>query len=342
MIGAMVSPGIAVKVREGARRAALGGSLMLLFLLLRTISNQQLAISLPGWVQDFITLSVSVIIEALPFVLLGIGLSILVQVWLPQTIFYKLIPKNRVLRRMVLSCLGMFLPVCECGNVPLARGLMVRGLTLGDSLTFLLAAPIINPVTIVTTHQAFGGDSTILVARLVGGLLIANIVGWLFDGYKKPEPLLTDEFAATCKKGHTHASEQHTKISRSLRLFSNEANVIMPALFVGSFVAGLVQVAIPRNVLLELGGHVVLSIVAMILLAFIVSICANVDAFFALAFANTFTTGSIVAFLVFGPIVDIKMLSLMRTSYKKRVLLAITAVTTLVSMVLGLVVNYAF
>jgi uncharacterized membrane protein YraQ (UPF0718 family) len=124
-------------------------------------------------------------------------------------------------------------------------------------------------------------------------------------------------------------------------VFSNEANVIVPALFVGGFVAGLVQVAIPRTVLVGLGGDPVLSIFAMMALAFIVSICANVDAFFALAFSNTFTTGSLVSFLIFGPIVDIKMLNLLRTTYKKRVLLTITLVTILVSATFGLAVNYA-
>lgn len=320
-----------------------GVAAILVLLVVRQFSNSQTSVVLPKMLQDFITLSVSVIIEALPFVLLGIVLSIFVQIWLPQSVFFRIIPKRRVPRRLVLSCLGIFLPVCECGNVPLARGLMIRGLTLGDSLTFLLAAPIINPVTILTTRQAFGGDSTILVFRLLGGLLIANIVGWLFDNRKNQDELLTDEFAATCRVDHAHESSSgRSKLSESLRLFSREANVIVPALFVGSFIAGLVQVVIPRDILLSLGGHVVLSIVVMMLLAFIVSICANVDAFFALAFANTFTAGSLVTFLIFGPIIDIKMLNLMRTTYKKPVLVTITVVTVLVSGLLGLVVNYAF
>ncbi len=127
----------------------------------------------------------------MPFVVLGIVLSIVVRVWLPEAWIVKVLPRTPWLRRMVVSLIGMFLPVCECGNVPLARGLMVRGLTVAESMTFLFAAPIINPITIITTHQAFGFDDGILVARLAGGFVIANLLGWVFSRHPEPEKLLT-------------------------------------------------------------------------------------------------------------------------------------------------------
>lgn len=306
----------------------------------RVVTGAAVELSLPNKLQDFITLSLSVMIEALPFILLGLFISIAVQIWLPKHVLFKILPRNTVLRRIILSFLGIFLPVCECGNVPLARGFMIKGLGVGDSLTFLLAAPILNPVTIITTHQAFGGDMTILAWRLAGGFIIANLVGWIFSG-KDSHAVLTDDFQATCKTEHGHSKTQ-SKFQESTRIFRNESNVIAPALFMGSFIAGFIQVALPREVLTSLGGHVVLSILAMMALAFIISICANVDAFFALAFANTFTTGSLVAFLVFGPIVDIKMLALLKTTYRVKVLGTIILVTTLVSGTIGLAVNYAF
>jgi hypothetical protein len=330
------------KLRGSSRIPFFGIVLIALIALMRIVSDQIVNLSLPTRLQDFFILSSSIIIEALPFVILGILLSVIVQIWLPSDLLFKILPKHTAPRRIALSFLGIFLPVCECGNVPLARGLMIKGLTVSESLTFLLAAPILNPITIITTQQAFGSDSTILIARLLGGFMIANIVGWVFSGYKKSSELLTPEFEASCKVDHNETGHQHGKLKRSIEVFIREANVIVPALFVGGIIAGLVQVIIPRSILVELGSDPVLSIFAMMGLAFIVSICANVDAFFALAFYNTFTTGSIVTFLVFGPIVDIKMLSLMRTTYKKRVLVTITFVTVLVSASLGLAVNYAF
>lgn len=322
------------------RRLFIGGVIVAYLFALRIYTAHSLVWHLPQRWQDFLTLSSSIIIESLPFVLLGIVLSIAVQVWLPQKYLMRWLPKWGPLRRACISFLGIFLPVCECGNVPLARGLLLRGFTVPESLTFLLAAPILNPVTIITTQQAFGSDHSIVVARIIGGFLIANVVGWLFSKHRNPESLLTPRFAALCKTPDNH---QHTrKTHRSLELFVQETSNMLPALFVGAAVAGLVQVLVPRDVLLTLGSNPVWSILAMMALAFIVSICSNVDAFFALAFSTSFTAGSLVSFLTFGPVIDIKMLSLMRTTYRARVLLQITIIVALIAGATGLVVNYAF
>ena len=307
-----------------------------LFLLRNVTAGLDVAI--PNQAQDLLTLAISVIVESLPFVILGILLSILVQVWIPETWLVRYLPKNPILRRMAISFLGVLLPVCECGNVPLARGLMVKGFTVSESMTFLLAAPILNPITIITTHQAFGWDSGILVARLVGGFVIANLVGWLFSLKADQDAMLTPRFAAECRipSDHDHAE---SRMRQSLTLFVREASVMMPALFIGSLVAGGIQVLVPRSVLVTLGSNPLWSVLAMMVLAFVIAVCSNVDAFFILPFASTFTPGSIATFLVFGPIIDIKMLALLRTTFTTTVLLQLTLVVGLLSALVGLVVN---
>jgi uncharacterized membrane protein YraQ (UPF0718 family) len=113
----------------------------------------------------------------------------------------------------------------------------------------------------------------------------------------------------------------------------------MPALIIGSLLAGAVQVLVPRSALLAIGSDPALSIAAMMALAIVVSLCSNVDAFFALSFASTFTPGSIVAFLVVGPIIDLKMMALLRTTFSSRVLVGMTVVVVLFAFTLGTVVN---
>ena len=292
--------------------------------------------SLPNRAQDGLTLALSVLIEALPFVVLGVVLSIVVQVWLPPDLIQRWLPTRGWARRAVLSLLGMLIPVCECGNVPFARGLMMRGLAPAEALTFLMAAPIVNPIVILTTHAAFGWDGGILVARLVGGFLIANLIGWIYSRHPSPDALLTERFVATCDRV-TH--EHGTPVRRSLTQFLIELRAVMPALVIGSAVAGAVQVLIPRDVLLAIGSNPVLSIVAMMALAMTVAICSNVDAFFALSFASTFSPGAIVAFLLVGPLVDIKMLALMRTTFTTRTLVGIVGVVLLSAFVIGIGVN---
>ena len=291
---------------------------------LRLMSAQTGQWSLPDRLQDWITLSLSVMIEALPFVMLGICIAIIVQVWLPAERLLTYLPQQPLLRRACLSLLGIALPVCECGNVPLARGLLAKGLTPSESLVFLLAAPVLNPVTIITTQQAFAGDMTILWARVFGGFAIANLVGWVY-ARRPAEELLTNTFVASCQADHV----QQSKRVASLAIFRREVQAMLPALVVGAGLAGLVQVLVSREVLVSLGSQPVWSVIAMVALAFIVSICSNVDAFFALAFRQTF-------------MIDIKMLSLLRTTYRPSVLLQVSALVGLASITLGLVVNYAF
>lgn len=292
--------------------------------------------SLPTRAQDGLTLALSVLIEALPFVVLGVLLSIVVQVWLPADVIHRWLPRRAWARRAVLSLLGMLIPVCECGNVPFARGLMMRGLAPAEALTFLIAAPIVNPIVILTTHAAFGWDGGILVARLVGGYLIANLIAWIYSRHPSPESLLTQRFVDTCERV-TH--EPGTPVRRSLTQFLVELRAVMPALVIGSALAGAVQVLIPRDVLLTIGANPVLSIVAMMMLAIVVAICSNVDAFFALSFASTFSSGALVAFLLVGPLVDIKMLALMRTTFTTRTLVGITAVVLASAFAIGIGVN---
>lgn len=292
--------------------------------------------SLPTRAQDGLTLAISVLIESLPFVILGVVLSIVVQVWVPPGVLERWMPRRAWARRAVLSLLGMLVPVCECGNVPFARGLLMRGFSVPETMTFLIAAPIVNPIVIITTHQAFGFSDGILIARLVGGYLIANLIGWLYSRHPSPDALLTDRFRDTCE---LVVHEPGGKGRRTLAQFVIELRAVMPALVIGSALAGAVQVLIPRETLVAIGSNPALSIVAMMALAMVVAICSNVDAFFALSFASTFTPGAIVAFLLVGPLVDVKMLALMRTTFTTRTLAGIVVVVLLSAFAVGTAVN---
>ena len=291
---------------------------------------------MPTLLQDFLTFLISIVVEALPFVVLGIMVSVAVQVWLPEGWLLRRLPKCRWVRQVTISLLGVFVPVCECGNVPLARGLLAQGLSASESLVFLLAAPVLNPVTIITTQQAFANDPVVLAGRMAGGFVIANVVGWVFMRRRRDE-LLQPDFIKTCQiSRHIH----ERRWVRSLELFRHEASHMLPALLFGAAAAALVQVAVPREILLTLGSNPAWSIAAMLALAFVISICSNVDAFFALAFKDTFTAGSLVSFLVFGPMIDIKLLSLMRTTYQPKVLMQVSLLVLLMSAAIGLGVNY--
>ncbi len=318
------------------RAIAIGAGILAVLVLIDVFVPNLFSKALPDRAQDGLTLTLSVLIEALPWVILGVVLSIVVQVWLPADAVQRWLPEKAWVRRAVLALLGMFIPVCECGNVPFARGLMMRGLAPAEALTFLIAAPIVNPIVILTTHAAFGWDGGILVARLLGGYAIANLIGWIYSRHPDPQSLLTERFVETCDQV---VHEPGSPTRRSLIQFLVELRAVMPALVIGSALAGAVQVLIPRDVLLAIGANPVLSILAMVVLAMTVAICSNVDAFFALSFASTFSSGAIIAFLLVGPLVDVKMLALLRTTFIARVLAAMVGLVVLSACAIGIGVN---
>ncbi|WP_194410548.1 permease [Microbacterium cremeum] len=325
--------------RPQLRRRRLWAGALLTVVLIGTalVTHSFTAVPLPDRLQDGLTLAVSVLVESLPFVMLGVLLAVVIEVWVPPGAIERWLPRPAWARRAVLSLLGMLVPVCECGNVPFARGMLMRGFSVPETLTFLMAAPIVNPIVILTTHQAFGFSDGILVARLAGGYAIANLIGWLYSRHPDPKSLLTPRFAQTCATPPTQGRDGRGR--RSVTQLLAELRAVMSALVIGSALAGAIQVLVPRDVLIAIGSDPVLSILAMAALAVVVAICSNVDAFFALSFASTFTPGSIVAFLLIGPLVDVKMLALLRTTFTSRLLVGLVAIVVASAFLIGAVVN---
>lgn len=299
---------------------------------------------LPSRLQDLVSLSLSIFVEAFPFLVLGSLLAVLVRVFIPASLFYKILPKQGASRRFAISLMGFLFPVCECGNVPLARTLLMQKLSVADSVTFLLAAPVLNPITIWATHEAFGFDTKIVLTRVVATLIIANLVGLLISLRKDQDSYLTDNFKKS-RSEHDHSHESTLSLKEKFKIlpsgFQAEAITMLKMLAFGALIAGVIQTLVPRGALVAIGSDVILSIVVMLLLAFVISICANVDAFFALSFSGSFTAGSIVSFLVFGPMIDIKMLALMKTTFKTELLIMISLVVLAMSALTGLVFTYA-
>ncbi len=300
-----------------------------------TSEGQFLALKL----QDLLTLFLGIIVEAFPFVILGVVVSVLVGVFVKEKWVLERLPKNRFLSHIIISLLGVLMPVCECGNIPVARRLLLKGFTVSQAITFLLAAPILNPVTFITTREAFSFAPEVVWIRMIAGFFIANFIGILLSFKKDQTDLLTEEFYAEVCEQHDH-HHHGSKIDEALEIFQTEFIEVMKVLIIGALLAALSQTFIPRDLILLIGQNPITSIIAMLLLALIISICSNVDAFFALSYANTFTLGSIMTFLVFGPMIDIKILTMMRSTFKYKTLILITLLVSMLSILVGLAVNY--
>lgn len=283
--------------------------------------------------QDGITIFLGIIIEALPFILLGVVLSALLAHYVKEEKLLKLIPKNRFLGILVATLIGFVFPVCECGNVPLARRLVQKGVQPHLALTFLISAPAINPVVIFATWSAFRFMPEIVYLRVIFTFIITWIIGFIFSFHPNPGEMLAE------KNDHSHGSCVNHRHSSIFRTMIDEFFDMLKVLIIGALLASLVQVFIPRNIILSIGSGPILSVLAMIFFAFIISVCSNVDSFIALSYVNSFTPGSLLAFLTFGPMIDLKSIFMFRTIFKWKIIFYFTALSFLLTTVLTFFIN---
>ena len=326
------------------------------------------------------TLFLSLLVEAMPFLLLGVLFSGLLLLFVDERKLIAKLPKHPLLGALVGSMVGFLFPVCECGNVPVARRLLMQGVPSPVAIGFLLAAPTINPIVIWATWTAFRDQPEIVVLRVVFSLAIATIIGWVFSAQADLQPLLQPAVAASWKSTVKQSKSQESKSdflqsgtywlaqgSNPVRmdatilqatLAATNASKPLPyrlkllldntvqelrelgsVLVVGSAIAAAIQVLVPREVILNLGGGEITSILTMMLLAGLVSICSTVDSFFALSFASTFTSGSLLAFLVFGPMIDLKGIGLLLSIFKPRAVIYLFALAAQLTFLFTLFIN---
>lgn len=267
---------------------------------------------------DGVTLFLGIVIEAFPFLLLGSIVSTLIHLFVKTELLLQYLPKNKGGACASASLIGMFFPVCECGNVPVARKLLEKKLPPGASLSFLLGAPILNPIVIITTIVAFPDNPEIWWGRILLAFVIATSVGYLFSFAKESE-IVTSRFQAKSCHHHT-SSKTFTFFDHTITEFVSMGGVMI----LGALIAAGMQTFFPREIIIAIAETPLLGILAMMALGFVISICSTTDAFFALAYAHQFSAASLVAFLVFGPMIDIKALLLMRTTYTTKTLIYLT------------------
>ncbi|WP_435388447.1 permease [Laspinema olomoucense] len=356
-------------------------------------------------VHNAFTLFMSLLVEALPFLLLGVLFSSALLLFVDETKLLSSIPRNPVLGALIGSSIGFLFPVCECGNVPVARRLLMQGASPSVAIGFLLAAPTVNPIVIWSTWTAFRDQPELVVLRVVFSLAIATIIGSIFSLQKDLTPFVQPMVArAMAQSSGTKSDKIRTQdlssdaplsspllqsgtfllgtpgspqrldattmetvllaskagnfggagaalpgdrlFSQRLRLFVEnvmaELRELGGVLVLGSAIAAIIQVAAPRDLIISLGQGPVTSIIAMLVLGAVVSICSTVDAFFALSFASTFTTGSLLAFLVFGPMIDIKGIGLMMSIFKVKPLVYLFLISGQLTFLLTLAYNLKF
>lgn len=305
----------------------------------------------PDSQQDFALAFLSILFEGAPFILLGTLISGFIDIYLPAGAMDRFLPKNKFLAVLTAGLLGAVFPVCECAVVPVIRRLVKKGLPVSCALTYMLAAPIVNPITALSTWKAFQGQGAAMMvsSRLLLGFLIAVGVGLvvskmplaavlkakLVDSLKKDESKHgphdhghEHEHSHSCCD-HDHCGEDHhhdhhhpAEDNRLVAAFrSAQKDFVDVAVYfsIGVAITALFNTGIAPGAqwLDSLAKNPVGAPAALMALAFILSLCSTSDAFIA-ATLDKFSWGAKLAFLTFGPMMDVKLLFLYQTVLKKR------------------------
>ena len=281
-----------------------------------------------GWtdepaVQAWRTVCLAVTVQAMPFLLLGTALSGAINAFVPARVFTRVLPKRPVLAVPVAGLAGVMLPGCECASVPVSSSLIGRGVHPAAAFAFLLSAPAVNPVVLTATAVAFPGSPAMVLARLLASLGTAFVMGWLWlwlgrEKWLKPAVRHTGH-----RPGHSRWTEFRTGFQHD---FLHAGGFLV----LGAMAAATFNVTVPRSVLDAFSGSPWLSVLFLAALAIVLAVCSEADAFVAASLTG-FSPTARLAFMVVGPMVDLKLIALQAGTFGRAFAFRFSAATTVVA-----------
>ncbi len=271
---------------------------------------------------DFSYAFLSVLLEGVPFILLGTLLSGLIDQFLPARVMTRFLPRSPFAGVCVSALMGLVFPMCECGIVPVIRRLIAKGLPVSNAVAYMLAAPIVNPITALSTYAAFRGQGAaeITILRLGLGLFIAALAGIAVCNLSIGS-VLKKEILESVALGSAGSAGGGAPLSRRL-IAAMDAGVrdfldVMVYFIVGAAAASVFGTAMDQSLFLPLALHDWLAVPSMMVLAGILALCSSSDAFVAATFVS-FPAVAKLAFLVFGPMMDLKLVFIYAAVFRRR------------------------
>ena len=280
---------------------------------------------------DFATIFTSIILDALPFIIIGSLVSAFIQIFISQEIIERFIPESTAMGYIVAGLLGLIFPVCECAIVPITRRLISKGVPVGLGVTFMLSVPIVNPVVIMSTYYAFYDVKSMVLVRTIGGFVCAIIIGLIMDALCREDRNVISgnaDFESICNCGcNTKITDGTSKIRILIEHTNRELLDITRYLILGAFLSSAFQVVAAHKGFEFISENKVLVIIFMMFLGFALSLCSEADAFVGKTFYSTYSFSSIAAFLLIGPMLDLKNLMMLSGGFNKEFVSKLSFVT---------------
>ncbi len=293
-------------------------------------------------IKNIAIIFLSIFFEALPFLLLGSIISSIIEKYVSNEKIASIIPKNPILGSLFGIFLGFFLPACDCAVIPITKRLIKKKVPINVAVSFMLASPIINPVVLLSTYYAFySTNPKIFWARFILGILVAVVVSSILGLIFKNDFVVKnsiEEIEEECSCCHRHHENAFLEIVN--HTMSDLFDVLKYMIF-GALIASFVQVYMPRSVITVFNSNNYLSIIVLMLFAYLLSLCSTSDSFIGKSLINSFTKSSVVAYLLLGPMIDVKNTIVLVGNFKKKftiylIVLIFVVVFIISSLVVGI------
>ena len=282
---------------------------------------------------DFSTIFISIMIDAIPFVIIGSFVSAIIQIYVSEEMIKKIIPKNEILAYFEMALIGFIFPICECAIVPIGRRLIKKGLPLGLGVTFMMAVPIINPIVILSTYYAFYDIHQVIFLRILGGFCASISIGVIMEKIQNKHNVILNTYMDNdylCDCGCDNLSYgNQSKIKVIINHTTREFLDITRYLTLGVLLSSGFQLVTNHGNIIITGNNKILNILIMMILAFTLSLCSEADAFVGKSFAYSNSLSGVAAFLILGPMLDIKNLMILFGRFKKNFVFKLSSVTVI-------------
>lgn len=283
--------------------------------------------------KSFVSTFLSIVVEALPFILIGSIVSAIIQLFIKEETLEKFLPRNKILSIILASFAGIFVPLCECAIVPIGRSLIKKGVSIGTATTFMLAVPIINPIVILSTYYAFPNNLNIVFLRVFGGLSISILIGLLLEFSIKNTSIIKDDnnYLSSCDCGCENfyiTPGFLTNLKNLIDHTSKEFLDISKYFIFGALLASITSVTMKFLNIDFANVMPSFTIPIMMILTFLLSLCSEADAFVAKGFLSSFGNSGVIAFLILGPMLDLKNVILLLGAFKKKYVIYLIVLTS--------------
>ena len=286
-------------------------------------------------ITDISIIFISIILEAIPFFILGVLLSSLIQEFVSEDTLKRLIPKNPFLGSIVGILIGFFIPTCDCAVIPVAKRLIKKNVPLNVCISFMLASPIVNPVSILSTIYAFRKVMPQMIFYRIGfGILAAFLAGILISFISKKRNIVingdADNNFCSCGGEYQNSDSHFWNIIWNSK---EEFLGIMKYLIIGTLITTIIQFIINTTSLNLIVNNKIIQIIVMMLFAYIISLCSTADAFVGRTFLNQVSNSSILAFLLLGPMIDLKNTLVLSDNFEKKFVMKLLAILSIIILI---------